>query len=128
MTLYDFLKDNDNSYDVADTVFDCIVTVCPPYDGDEWYDKFCNFILKHVEYADYVDECDASAYWYDFIDKNIDEFRRFANDMWAFIPNDNDDLIYEWIEEIHAWMAGNVSEDVYKYFMDKYAPNIKGCG
>lgn len=127
MTLYDFLKNNERDYDVADTVFDCVVTVCPPYDGDEWYDKFCNFILQHVEYADYADECDASAFWYNFIDKNIVVFRRCADDMWTYIPNNNDNLIYEWIEEIHKWMAGYVGEEEYQKFMENYAPEIKGC-
>lgn len=130
MTLYDFIRMEDTDFDTYDTVFDAEVTVCVPYDDSEiteWYDKFYNFIIKHVEFKEKISEGECTAEWTNFITDNLEVFREAANDMWYDdrVPDDDDDLIYEWIKEINSWLAGYVSEVEYQKFMEKYAPKIK---
>lgn len=130
MTLYDFVRMEDTDFDTYDTVFDVEVTVCVPYDDSEiteWYDKFYNFIIKHVEFKEKISECECTAEWTNFITDNLEVFREVANDMWYDdrVPDDNDDLIYEWIKEINSWLAGYVSEVEYQKFMEKYAPRME---
>ena len=131
MTLYDFLKLVKADFDTYDTVFDIEVTVCEPYESSmenmEWYDKFYDFILKHVEFVEKTGECSCVVNWYKFIKDNMETFRECTNDMWkeGTVPNDEEDFIYEWIKEINGWLTGYVSETEYKIFMEKYAPKIK---
>lgn len=131
MTLYDFLKLVKADFDTYDTVFDIEVTACEPYESSmenmEWYDKFYDFILKHVEFVEKTGECSCVVNWYKFIKDNMETFRECANDMWkeGIVPDDEEDFIYEWIKEINGWLTGYVSETEYKIFMEKYAPKIK---
>lgn len=131
MTLYDFLKQEDTDFDSYDTVFDIEVTVCVPYHSEdsnyEYYDKFCDFILKCISGVEKISDCECRANWYSFVAINLEVFKEIANDMWreGSIPDDDDDLIYEWIEEINGWIAGGVSENEYKHFMETYASRIK---
>lgn len=129
-------------FDTYDTVFDTEVTVCCPMEffinirkkdtENEWYDTFYDFILKHVVVVEKTSECECIAEWTPFITNNLEVFKEIAKDMWCEEwvykydgEPDDDDLIYEWINEIHSWLAGYVSESEYKDFMEKYAPKIK---
>lgn len=129
MTLYEFIKMENNDFDTYDTVFDAEVTVCVPYDEEkDWYDKFYNFIIKHVQFVEKLSNGECTADWYNFINENIKVFRQAANDMWRLDYvniDDDDDLIYEWIKEIEGWLAGYVSEAEYQKFMENYAVKIK---
>lgn len=128
MTLYEFIKMENNDFDTYDTVFDVEVTVCVPYDKEkDWYDKFYNFIIKHVQFVEKLSSGECTADWYNFINENIKVFRQAANDMWRldYINiDDDDDLIYEWIKEIEGWLAGYVSETEYRKFMENYSDKI----
>lgn len=128
MTLYEFIKMENNDFDTYDTVFDVEVTVCVPYDKEkDWYDKFYNFIIKHVQFVEKLSGGECTADWYNFINENIKVFRQAANDMWRldYINiDDDDDLIYEWIKEIEGWLAGYVSETEYRKFMENYSNKI----
>ena len=132
MTLYELLKMEQCDFDTFDTVFDICVTVCDPYVPDEgeeeWFDKFYDFIIKNVEVMEKTGECTCICKWYDFIKNNIEVFRNAANDMWFedCIPDNEEDLIYEWIKDIHLWLAGYGSECEYKKFMKNYSDKIKG--
>ncbi|WP_295094602.1 hypothetical protein [Ruminococcus sp.] len=125
MKLYDFITQEKTDFDTYDTVFDVCVTVCEPYEYDEgeekeYYDIFNELIMKNVEVEEKTGECTCVCKWSDFINKNIETFRKAADELWERIPKTDDDLIYEWIKEIHAWMAGYVSESIYKEFVTKY--------
>lgn len=142
MTLYEFLKMEKADFDTYDTVFDAGVTVCCPteffingkgkYTEDKWYDEFYNFILKHVIVVEKTGDCVCTANWTKFITDNLEVFKEATKDTWCedwiFKYNgepDDDDLTYEWINEIENYLAGYVSENEYKKFMEKYAPKIK---
>lgn len=129
MTIYDFLKQEKSDFDTYDTEYDVCVTCCEPYDDDEQenYDVFCECIYKHVELVKKTGECSCIAKWTKFITDNLSVFRECANNMWyeGSVPKGDDSLVYKWINEIHLWLAGYVSESEYKEFMEKYAPRLK---
>ena len=130
MTLYDYIKTFcENGWfdeDTYDTVFDYGITVCVDIDStsDEYYQKFCTGLLKHVE----VDTMDGDCVlkWSDMIKDNIELFRNFANWHWNISFEDDDDLIYEWLKELHYWLAGYTSENVYKHFYEEVIEAMKG--
>ena len=104
------------------------------YIVDKRTDELSEMVSK-TEKA-YVDgnkeECVAAAdelqkMWNDFIEKNIETFRKAADELWYRTPKNDDDLIYEWIKEINSWMAGYVSESVYKKFVTEYGEQLKPC-
>lgn len=128
MTLYDFIVMEKTDFDTYDTVFDVEVTVCVPNDDEsDYYDKFYNFIIRHVEFVEKTSKYECTAEWTKFITDNIDVFRIAARRMWReeTVPKTDDDLIYEWIKEINGWLAGYVSETEYAEFMENYAPMIR---
>ena len=128
MTLYDFIVKEDNDFDTYDTVFDAEVSVCVPCEKEtDWYDKFYNFIIKRVMFVEKISDGECTADWSKFITDNLDLFREIANDMWndGTVPDDDDDLVYEWIKEIEGWLAGYVSENEYQKFVENYADKFK---
>ena len=132
MTLYDFILQEQGDFDTYDTVFDVCVTVCEPYEYDEgeekqYYDIFNDLIMKNVEVDYKKSDYECICKWNDFIEKNIETFRKAADDLWYHTPKNDDDLIYEWIKEINSWMAGYVSESVYKKFVTEYGEQLKPC-
>ena len=125
MTLYEFITMEHTDFDTYDTEFDICVTVCEPYDYDEgeekeYYDIFNDLIMQKVELVEKTGECTCVCKWSKFIKKNLEVFRKATDELWVRTPKEDDDLIYEWIKEIHAWMAGYVSEGIYKKFVTEY--------
>ena len=113
MKLYDFMKMSETDYDTYDTVYDACVTVCYADEEVDSYDKFCNEIMKKVEVAEVHENC-LIVDWSALISGNIDKFREFTEKHWRYTyEDDEDELIYQWINEIHAYMAGYVSENFY---------------
>ena len=132
MTLYEFITQEQGDFDTYDTVFDVCVTVCEPYEYDEgeekqYYDIFNDLIMKNVEVDYKKSDYECICKWNDFIKKNIETFRKAADELWYHTPKNDDDLIYEWIKEINSWMAGYVSESVYKKFVTEYGEQLKPC-
>lgn len=132
MTLYDYIKDFCEGgwfdRDTYDTVFDYGITVCVDIDStsDEYYQKFCTGLLKHVEVDTMGGDCVLK--WSDMIKDNIELFRDFAKKYWTGSDEelDDDDLIYEWLKELHYWLAGYTSENVYKTFCEEVIEAMKG--
>lgn len=117
MTLYEYLKLSENDFDTCDTVYDAGVTVCYIADEDEndEYDKFCNGIIKKVDII-HINNDDLTVNWTELIERNIDKFKAFTKENWyenCQYEDDIDEFIYQWINEIHQYMAGNVSIDFY---------------
>ena len=117
ITLYDYLKMSENDFDTYDTTYDAVVTVCYIADEDEndEYDKFCNGIIKKVNVV-HIDTHYLTVNWTELIERNMDKFKAFTKEHWyesCQYEDDIDEFIYQWINEIHQYMAGNVSIDFY---------------
>lgn len=119
MKLYDFMKLTETDYDAYDTVYDESVTVCYIEEDAENdnYDKFCINIMKKAEMEKLNGDI-LIVNWTNLIKNNMEKFREFSMNHWKFQYNDEDDFIYEWIKEIHMYMAGYVSEDFYDILVE----------
>ena len=116
MKLYDYLKLAENDFDTEDTVYCTGVTVCyiEENESNDDYDKFCIELMKKAE-VEKVGGDIILVKWTDLIKKNMDKFRAFTAENWhRQYKNDDDEFICQWINEIHYYMAGYVSEDFYK--------------
>lgn len=116
MKLYDLMKiKGELNVEAYDKVYDASVTVCI-YDENEndFYDKFCMEIIKKVDVVKINDDS-IIVDWCKFIKDNMENFKVFAREHWIFdYENDEDEFVYQWIKEIHYYLAGYVSEDMYE--------------
>lgn len=115
ITLYDYLEMTKNDFDTCDTKYDTGVTVCYIDVENDEYDKFCNKIIKKVNVIA-IDKYFLTVNWCELIERNLDKFREFTDEYWyanCQYEDDVDEFVYQWINEIHQYMAGNVSMDFY---------------
>lgn len=113
MTLYEYLKMSEADYDTYDTEYDNGVTVCYIDEETDEYDKFCNGIIKKVDVVKINGDV-LTVNWSELIERNMDKFKMFAREHWAYdYENDINEFIYQWINEIHLYMAGYVGESFY---------------
>lgn len=130
MTLYEFIKVANNDYDTYDTDYDAVVTVCS-FDSEdekseEYYEKFRIGIMKYVEVATGLSTCEITCKWSEMIEHNISIFKEFAKKYWRNqFEDDEDEFIYQWINEIHNWIAGALSETMYKEFVENYMSRME---
>lgn len=120
MTLYEFMKMSECDYDTYDVDFDAIVTVCLPEEDDyiDVYGKFCFEIIKKVNVVKVTDD-GLVVDWAGFIKRNIEQLREFTDEYWYNnYDDDEDEFVYQWINEIHAYLAGYVSEDIYEKLVE----------
>ena len=120
MTLYEFMKMSECDYDTYDVDFDAIVTVCLPDEDDDLdaYGKFCFELIKKVEVLKQTDT-GLIVDWSGFIKTNIEQLREFTDEYWYNnYEDDEDEFIYQWINEIHAYLGGYVSEDIYEKLVE----------
>lgn len=114
-TLYDYINMDENDFDTYDTKYDGGVTVCYiDEEGDE-YDKFCNGIIKKVNVVK-INGDSLMVNWSELIKRNMEKFKKFTAEHWyknCQYENDVDEFVYQWINEIHQYMAGYVSESFY---------------
>ena len=115
MTLYEHMNLAKNDFDTYDTTYDAEVTVCYIDSEHDEYDKFCNGIIKKVDVVEIVGES-LVINWRELIERNIEKFKNFTSKYWyadCQYENDEDEFVYQWINEIHQYMVGNVSESFY---------------
>ena len=120
MTLYEFMKMSECDYDTYDVDFDAIVTVCLPDEDDDLdaYGKFCFELIKKVEVVKQIDT-GLIVDWSGFIKRNIEQLREFTDKYWYDnYEDDEDEFVYQWINEIHAYLGGYVSEDIYEKLVE----------
>lgn len=116
MTLYEFLNATKRDWDTYDTEYCAEVTVCHIEEEDDNYDRFCNGICKKVEFVEQTGDCRATVKWTELIRRNLDKFKAFTKENWyanCQYEDDEEEFIYQWICEIHQYMAGNVSDSIY---------------
>lgn len=115
VTLYDFLVLTSCDYDTEDTEYDAIVTcTCidsfPENEYEEFYHKMCKKVNVVKSRNNYL-----TVNWSEMIERNLEKFKTFAKKHWTYTyEDDEDELIYQWINEINAYFAGYVSESFYK--------------
>ena len=52
--------------------------------------------------------------WTELIQNNMEKFKAFTKENWSNqYEDDEDEFIYQWINEIHYYLAGYVNEDFY---------------
>lgn len=113
MTLFEYLRMTESDYDTCDTKYDTGVTVCYIDEESDEYDKFCNNIIKKVDVVK-VNGDILVVNWSEFVESNMDKFKMFAREHWIYdYEDDIDEFEYQWINEIHMYMAGYVSESFY---------------
>lgn len=115
MTLFELLKVMEEDFDTYDTEYDAVVTVCYIAEEDEKdnYDRFCNGIIKKVNVVEKAGD-GLVVDWSKLICDNMEKFKEFTAEHWSRqYEDDEDEFIYQWINEIHMYMAGYVSEDFY---------------
>ena len=121
MTLFDFVRTTQRDWDVYDNVYDAEVTVSHIEENKEPYDKFCNEIIKKVTVVRQTSDYSLEAKWTKLILDNLEKFRAFTRMYWhdeAQYEDDDDEFIYQWINEIHGYMAGNVAEEFYEILVE----------
>lgn len=128
MKLYEFMKVTEADYDTYDTVYDTGVTVCyieEDKDNDS-YDKFCIELMKKVDMEKQNGDI-LIVNWTKFIKDNMEKFKKFTAEYWyesCQYEDDEDEFIYQWINEFHGYMAGNVSEEFYDTLIE-FAETLK---
>lgn len=116
MTVRDFINLQESGYDIGDKDFDAVVT-CEYFEKIESnYDKFCVLLMSKVNLIEGGNEPVAD--WSGFVRKNLDEFKAFARGHWRYAYEDDEELIYQWVQEFHAYMAGMLNEGFYSTLVD----------
>lgn len=124
MTLYEYLKMSEADYDTYDTEYDAGVTVCYIDEESDAYDKFCNGIIKKVDVVK-INGDTLTVNWSGLIERNMDKFKMFSREHWEYdYEDDIDEFEYQWINEIHAYMAGYVSESFYSV-LNKFVNSLE---
>jgi hypothetical protein len=128
MKLFDFLSAHKYvCEDTCDTIFDAIVTIDwdKDYKPSEEYKELEKFTTNIYKAVDFVEVNKGGVWivdWSGFIKNNLDKFKEFSKKYWYQSIEDwgEDDLIYEWINELHKWLAGYATEIIYKNFNDMF--------
>ena len=124
MTLYEYLKMNEADYDTYDVMYCAEVTVCYIDEENDEYDRFCNGIIKKVDVVR-VNGDTLVVNWSELIERNMGKFKKFTAKHWRYqYENDIDEFMYQWIIEIHQYMAGNVSDSFYSV-LNKFVDSLK---
>lgn len=124
MTLFEYIKMTECDYDTYDTKYDTGVTVCCIDEECDAYDKFCNGIIKKVDVVKINGDI-LTVNWSELIERNMDKFKVFAREHWMYdYEDDIDEFEYQWINEIHAYMAGCVGESFYSV-LNKFVDSLE---
>lgn len=121
MKLYDWLSIDKGSYDCYDTDIDESVTIDWIDKPKSDYDFFVVGLLKKVDIEQKTDDCTLVCDWSKLIRENFTKFKRFTKEYWARDYKDEYDFIYQWIRELHSYVAGYVNDSFYstlKGFVD----------
>jgi hypothetical protein len=131
MSLYDFVKTHNADYDTYDTIYDSVVTVCSFDENEEgegdYYDKFRIGIMRFVRVVKVTSGCELVCNWAEMIKRNEEVFREYTNACWAesYRNLNEDDFIYEWIDEINKYCAGYSSDKNYERLVKDDLPRLK---
>ena len=114
MSVYDYMRLTQGDYDIYDTELDISVTVVyiEESENNDAHEKFCIEILKKVKLNSFSDKY-AEADWSAFIRENEKLFKQFMEENWNQ-QYSGYEFIYQWIKEIHLYLAGYTCDSIYK--------------
>lgn len=120
MKLYDWWKYDKGSYDCYDSEISTCVTI-DWIDGsllETDYGKFAVELTKKVDFLEKLDDCSLICDWSKLIKDNMDKFKAFTKKEWERDYDDETEFIYQWIKELHYYVAGYVPEDYYSTLLE----------
>ena len=122
MTLFEYLELQQGGWisaDTYDTDYDIIVTIDADIDDKDNEDPYYQFtfgLLRSVE-IESIGKDTLTCKWSKFITDNMELFKAFAKEYWVNqYEDDEEEFIYQWIREIHYYLAGYVGNSTYKAF------------
>lgn len=118
MKLYDWLSIDKGSYDCYDTDIDGSVTIDWIDKPESDYDFFVVGLLKKVDIEQKTDDCTLVCDWSKLIRENLTKFKSFTKRHWERDYKDEYDFIYQWIRELHYYVAGYVNDSFYSTLKD----------
>lgn len=125
ISLYEFLELTEGTFDTCDTDFDITVTVDWVDTENDYYEKFCRGIVKLVDVKKKVRD-NLVCGWSEMIEHNMAIFKEFTKKNWTHqYEDDEDEFVYQWIREIHYWLAGCTSEPIYQDFVENYLTRME---
>lgn len=113
MRLLEYLKINNKDEDYGDADFDAIITVCFDIEDDTPYLKTYNAFCKKL-YSSVQIKNKNTVFWGNLIKNNLELFRDFAVKNWTIQYKDDDEFIYQWINELDAYCSGAGSDFIYE--------------
>lgn len=120
MTLKEFIQKTQRDYDVYDTVYDACVTICCWTSIKDSYDEFIDELCSKVPFVSTGRGSTVVVPWSKLIDVNLSIFKEFTREHWqenCQYSEDDDEFKYQWIRELSAYVAGEVSCDFYDFLV-----------
>lgn len=120
MKLYDWWKHDKGSYDCYDTELTISVTI-DWIDGsllNSDYGKFAVELTKKVDFVERVSDSTLICDWSKLIRDNYSKFKEFTAWNWQRDYADPEEFIFQWIRELHYYVAGYVPEETYSKILD----------
>lgn len=118
MKLYDWLSIDKGCYDCYDVDIDVCVTIDWIDSIESDYDKFVVELMKKVDFIDKISDWELSCNWSRLIDDNKEKFTDFATKHWSQLYSDPTEFTYQWIKELHYYVAGEMSESFYPTLLE----------
>lgn len=116
MKLNDMFKGD--CFDTIDYVYDSVVTIDCKNGDDLDCDLLKKLLVEKVEVVKIVGDVIFAGYSY-FIDKNFSLFKTFAIENWGEERLvDDEDLVYEFINQFHFLLGGSGTEKDYKNYVE----------
>lgn len=124
MKLYDYLRLTECDYDTYDDAYDAVITVCINTEPEDDYDEFCIDLCNKIDICKISEDGNPICNWSEFIERNLHVFRKFANKYWTKGNyEDEEDFIYEWIKELHMFLAGYGND--YTFYKEELLDKCK---
>lgn len=118
-SVYEFMCLTQGDYDINDSELDTSVTVVyiEESDDNDTHEQFCIELLKKVKLNSFTNNC-VEADWSALIRENKELFTQFMKENWKQQYTDEEEFIYQWIKEIHLYLAGYTYDDMYAKMLD----------
>ncbi|MBQ9680308.1 MAG: hypothetical protein IJV48_06490 [Ruminococcus sp.] len=121
MKLYDWLSIDKGGYNCCDSELAAIelsVTLGWIESPQTDYDFFVIGLMKKVDIIKKIDDYTLICEWSDLIRKNMSKFKDFTKEHWERDYKDEDHFLYQWIRELHSYVAGYVNDSFYSTLKD----------